>query len=189
MERALARSDVHAVGSHPIAGSEAAGIDAARADLYRGAVVVVTPTPKTPAAGLGRVAEFWKGLGSRVKVLAPGRHDRVLAATSHVPHMVAAALAESVLGRGGMALGEFCGTGFRDVTRIAAGSEDVWHDIVATNRKAIGQELAGLEKILRGLRKDLEEGRLERVKGFLAHSRRLRAALDATRKPTRKVSG
>lgn len=189
MMRILARLDVHVVGSHPIAGSEAAGIGAARADLYSGSVVVVTPTPRIRTAGMRMVTGFWKALGARVKVLSPEQHDRVLAATSHGPHMAAAALAESVLGRGGSPLGAFCGTGFRDTTRIAAGSEDVWHDIVATNRKAIGLELAGLEKVLRGLRKDLEAGRLECVKRFLARSRMLRTALEAPQKPTRKVSG
>jgi prephenate dehydrogenase len=188
MERALARRDVHAVGSHPIAGSEAAGIGAARADLYRGTVVVVTPTPLSPTAPLRMVKAFWKALGARVVVLSPEKHDQTLAATSHGPHLVAAAVAESVLGRSDSALGVFCGTGFRDATRIAAGSEDIWRDIAATNRKAIGRELAGVERRLRRLRKNLEKGNLASVKRFLARSRRLRAAIDVPRRSTRGVS-
>ena len=189
MERAVARRDVHVIGSHPIAGSETAGIGAARADLYRGMVVVVTPSPRTPTACLRMVKRFWKTLGARVKVLAPGKHDRALAATSHGPHLVAAALAESVLGRGDSTLGAFCGTGFRDSTRIAAGSETVWHDIAATNRESIGRELARVEKRLRYLRRNLEGNNLAPVKRFLARARLLRAALDDSWRTTRRVSG
>jgi prephenate dehydrogenase len=186
MERALAGRDVHTVGSHPIAGSEVAGIGAARADLYRGMVVVVTPTLRTPAAPLRMVKAFWKALGARVEVLTPEKHDRVLAATSHGPHLAAAALAESVLGRDNPALCTFCGTGFRDATRIAAGSEDVWHDIAATNRKPIGRELARIEKRLRYLRRNLEKGNLASVRRFLADARNLRASMDVSRRSARQ---
>lgn len=178
MERALERTDVCVVGSHPIAGSEAAGIGAARADLYRGTVVVVTPSRRSSPASVQCVRKFWEALGARVLVLASGKHDRTLAATSHGPHLAAAALAESVLGRGDPALALFCGTGFRDTTRIAAGSEDVWHDIAATNRTAIARELARLEVRIRRMRKALEDGRLGALKKSLVRARRLRIALD-----------
>lgn len=189
MERALGRRDVAAVGSHPIAGSEAAGIGAARADLYRNNVVVVSSSARTPAAAAERVGAFWKALGARVVSMGPDEHDRILAATSHGPHLAAAVIAESVLGRKDARLGGFCGTGFRDTTRIAGGSEDVWHDIAATNRAAIAAELARIEAGLRRVGADLRKGRLASVKRFLARSRRLRSAIDAGRRATRKASG
>jgi prephenate dehydrogenase len=189
MERALGRRDVAAVGSHPIAGSEAAGIGAARPDLYRGNVVVVTASRHTPERATRAVESFWRALGARVVTMDPAEHDAVLAATSHGPHLAAAAIAESVLGRGGLVPACFCGTGFRDTTRIAAGSEDVWHDIAATNREAIARELLPVETRLRRMRTDLGKGRLAAVKRFLARARRLRAGIEGRRRATRRACG
>lgn len=136
----LERTGAEFVGSHPIAGSEATGIDAARADLYAEARVVVTPSAANSSDAVSRTVTFWEILGSEVHVMTPREHDALVARTSHLPHLVAAALAGTVC-RGPEDVAPLCGTGFRDTTRIASGSAEVWHDIVRTNREAIRREL------------------------------------------------
>ena len=105
------------VGSHPLAGSEKQGPTHADADLFVGRLVVVTPTAATEEPALARIVTFWEGLGARVKFMDPEAHDRALALTSHLPHLVASALA----GVMPTDLKELIATGFRDTTRIAAG--------------------------------------------------------------------
>jgi len=160
------------VGSHPIAGSEKQGLDAAAPGLYENATVVVTPRADGSPEAVSRVAALWRFVGARVIQLTPDDHDRLLARTSHLPHLTAAVLA-AVAGRGADVerYGAFCGTGFRDTTRVADGSPEVWHDIVRTNRDALLEEMeafAGrwreaVEALRRedfaALRRALEEGR------------------------------
>lgn len=145
------------VGSHPIAGSEKTGIEAGNPDLYDGRLTVVCPSESTPEAAKKAVMDLWKSAGSEVAELSPEAHDAMLASTSHLPHMVAAALARSVADGQPAAKADYCGTGFRDTTRVASGSAEMWVDIIDTNRAALEaeldrfhQELQGLISILRG---------------------------------------
>ena len=131
------------VGSHPIAGSEKQSIDAARPGLYEGATVVITPVGSEPDGAVAAVESLWKGTGALVYRMSPGDHDRMLARTSHLPH-VAAALLVAAVSRGGVAVSEFCGSGFRDTTRVAEGAPEIWMDILATNRAAVADELRAL---------------------------------------------
>jgi len=124
---------IHFVGSHPLAGSEKKGVEHARADLFEGRVTVVTPVKTSDAGAVERVIAFWKALGSEVRLLDPEAHDRALATTSHLPHLVAAALA-GVLPDEWRA---FAATGFRDTTRIAAGDPGLWAAIFRQNRAAL----------------------------------------------------
>ena len=163
------------VGSHPIAGSEQQGLDAARPDLYDRAVVVVTPADGLSGPAVVKLTNFWENLGATVKVMTPEEHDRIVARTSHLPH-VAAALVSSTVGRDGdlRKIGTYCGPGFRDATRIAEGSPEVWHDIIQSNREFLAGELkelrAALERVLavvekgdsRGMLDFLENGRSRR---------------------------
>jgi len=167
------------VGSHPIAGSEQSGISAAEATLYDGAVTVVTPVKGTAAEkkAAATVEKLWKGVGSRVIRMTPAEHDRLIARTSHLPHLVAAMLVE-LLGRLPGQAEALCGPGFRDATRIAAGSEDIWHDIVKTNRASVGQALDGLAGALARVRKLVRRGDFEGLRRFLATSRGTRRALN-----------
>ncbi len=139
----LPPEDITFVGSHPMAGSEQQGIDAARVDLYRDALVVVTPprgASSVPRA-VERVETFWRHLEARVVRMDAAAHDHAVARTSHLPHL-AAALLSQVAGRKPAAatLSALCGAGLRDSTRIAAGSPRVWRDIVATNVEALSKE-------------------------------------------------
>jgi cyclohexadieny/prephenate dehydrogenase len=166
------------VGSHPIAGSEQQGLEAAKADLYEGAVVVVTPAPGQDERIVSQVKDFWKGLGAVVRTMAPDEHDRVMARTSHLPHLVSAALAAAVGRDGGLdELGRFCGSGFRDTTRIAEGSSAVWHDIIASNRGSVAAELRAFESELKRLADTIDGGDFGALKTFLEEGRARRRAL------------
>ena len=116
MEPLFAGSKACFVGSHPIAGSEKTGIEAGFPDLYDGRLTVVCPTEGTPESARETVAALWQGAGSAVVEMSPAAHDAMLASTSHLPHMVAAALARSVAGSDPGAKADFCGTGFKDTT-------------------------------------------------------------------------
>lgn len=124
------------VGSHPIAGSEDSGAAAARPDLYEGAVCVLTPTANTEGRAQDLVTDFWEALGMRLLVLDPATHDRALAITSHLPHVAAYALARVGAAEAG-AIDALIGPSFRDMTRIAAASPEMWRDILLANADAV----------------------------------------------------
>jgi prephenate dehydrogenase len=126
------------VGSHPMAGSHERGFENARADLFRAAPCVVTETASTPERD--RLCDFWRALGARVVLRDPAEHDVEVAWTSHVPHVVAYAFAES-LGAAPPAAREVAGPGFRDFTRIARSEPELWGDILTANRKALSAPL------------------------------------------------
>jgi prephenate dehydrogenase len=130
----------HFVGSHPLAGSEKRGPDHASADLFVGRITIVTRTPQTDARAFDQISAFWRALGSDVRCLDPETHDRALAATSHLPHLVASAVA----GLLPAAWQPFTATGFRDTTRIAAGDPALWTAIFRDNAPAMCQALQGL---------------------------------------------
>ena len=176
MKHRLAGKKALFIGSHPMAGSDQTGLEAARADLYEGAVVIMTPEEDADKASLELLREFWQGVGGKIHFMSPAKHDKVIARTSHLPHLVASILVASVLGEGSEAAG-VCGTGFRDTTRIAAGSEDIWHDIVKTNSDAVLAELGAFEKILSSVRGMIESGDFEALREFLADARKLRREL------------
>jgi prephenate dehydrogenase len=140
------------VGSHPIAGSEKSGPKAAVRELYRGRVVVVTPTDKTPAAATRTIEGFWKSLGAKTLRMSPEAHDAALAATSHVPHVVASALAAAtpadVLA---LAAG-----GWHDTTRIAASDGALWAQILCDNRDRVLDTLSEVDETLDIFREAIE---------------------------------
>jgi prephenate dehydrogenase len=174
----LRRTPAVFVGSHPIAGSEQAGLDAARVDLYDGAVVVVTPPAgREQRAAVKAVTGFWRALGARVVIMDAAEHDRVIASASHLPHLAAAALVMATWRAVTPAGATLCGTGFKDATRIAAGSEDVWHDIVKTNRRHVGRALRDFARIVARAGDLVDRGEFGGLRRFLAEARRKRAEL------------
>lgn len=191
MRRVVRGTGALVVGSHPIAGSDETGLEAMRVDLYKNAVVAVTGDAATDAVAAGKVARMWQSVGGRVVCLSPRDHDAVVARTSHLPHMVAAALVRAVLGQAGPGLrsagrgfpaGSLCGAGFSDSTRIAGGSELLWHDIVRTNRGPVLEALRVFESEIAGLRRLIAASEFGRVKQVLAASRQARRAWEANRK-------
>lgn len=128
------------IGSHPIAGSEKTGIEAGHADLYNGRLTILCPAAAS-AEQIHRLESMWSLAGSEVRQLSPVQHDALLAATSHLPHMVSAALVYAVAEGKLDSRADFCGTGFQSATRIASGSPNMWVDIIDTNREALSAEL------------------------------------------------
>jgi prephenate dehydrogenase len=142
------------VGSHPLAGSEKAGPEHARANLLDNRLVVLTPAPDTDEGALAGVRSFWQALGARVRLMEPGEHDRALALTSHLPHLLASALA-GVLPPD---LYELTATGFCDTTRLAAGRPALWTAIFAANAAAVLDALDAFEGQLARFRRALAAG-------------------------------
>lgn len=165
------------VGSHPIAGSEKQGLQAASADLYEGALTVVASHPDVSDAAAARVADVWAAAGSRVCRMAPEDHDRLLARTSHLPHVAAAALAKAIGRDSAEQVGAFCGTGFYDSTRVASGSIEMWNDVLATNAPAVAEELRAFKMEVERVYDDLQAGRFGEVARFLECARDARAEL------------
>ena len=163
---------VQFVGSHPMAGSERTGMSAARADLFDGAVCVVTPTSRTPADAVQKVSDFWAALGSRVIRLTPDRHDDLVGRSSHLPHVAAAGLANYVLSPVHPAdQGRLCAGGFRDTTRIASGSPEMWRDIALANRRHLSRVLGVLLEDLSEFQRALDEGNAALVEEFFANAK------------------
>jgi cyclohexadieny/prephenate dehydrogenase len=161
------------VGSHPLAGSEKRGLEHADADLFQDRVAVVTPTPSTDPAAVQRVAEFWQALGANVVLMSPEEHDRAVALTSHLPHLVAAALA-GILPPDQHHL---AATGFRDTTRVAAGDPSVWTGIFRQNRSAVLAALDRLGERLLLFRRALEADDSGTLDHLLGQAKKVRDAL------------
>lgn len=141
------------VGSHPLAGSEKTGFEHATADLFVRRNVIVTPTAAADVSDVARLEAFWTALGARVILLSPDDHDRAVAATSHAPHLIAAALA---LATAGEHL-PLAASGWLDTTRIAAADPAIWQPIFAANRSHVLKALDSFEKTLSELREAMEQ--------------------------------
>jgi prephenate dehydrogenase len=161
------------VGSHPIAGSHKSGPAAADAALFEGRIAVVTPARATPAADAEAIGGFWAALGSTVFMIDPKEHDKLLAATSHAPHLIAAAIALATPA----AARQFTAGGWRDTTRIAAGDPELWADILLDNAAQVAKALAriatGAEKMLAAI----EAGDRRRLMTLLARAKEDRDAV------------
>lgn len=161
------------VGSHPLAGSEKRGPEHADANLFQGRLTVVTRTPHTDPAAVERTAAFWRALGSRVRLMSPEEHDRALALTSHLPHLLASALAGILPPE----LHDLTATGFRDTSRVAAGDPALWTGIFAQNRIAVLDALNQLCHRLGQFRAALEAGDTASLDTLLAQAKKVRDAL------------
>lgn len=161
------------VGSHPMAGSEKTGVESARADLFEGRVVVVTPTASTPASVFERIVDFWRSLGARVERLSPEEHDSEVAAISHLPHLVAAALAAATP-RAALRL---AAGGWEDTTRVAAGDVELWRQILTENREPLLRSLDPFVDWVARFRSALETGNDRELATLLRAGKELRDAL------------
>lgn len=158
------------IGSHPMAGGEQSGFVAARADLFENAAVIITPTSQSPHGAQKDAADFWRALGSRVITLDPSWHDVAVAQVSHVPHLIAAELINTIYDSSMSA----AGSGLRDTTRVASGSPGLWTEIVSANREAIHASLAPLILELQNLQEMLKHDDKSRLHEMLqlAHDQR-----------------
>jgi len=164
------------VGSHPMAGSEQSGIEAARRDLFEKAVCIVTPTETTDKGALQSVHDFWKAIGCSVRTLSPTEHDEIVARVSHLPHIVAAAVVNVVCNNGSHPL-DFVGPGFKDLTRIASGPTEMWTEICQQNRQEIGRALEALIEELGKVRTALENNDSIELKAMLKRAKHFRDEL------------
>lgn len=147
------------VPGHPVAGSERFGVTAAEPALFRGRRVILTPTDATAAPAVARVRALWEATGAHVECMTPAHHDEVLAATSHLPHVLAFALVDCLAGmEDRRELFAYAAGGFRDFTRIASSSPEMWRDILLENRRALDDTLGAFERTLGALRASLREG-------------------------------
>jgi prephenate dehydrogenase len=159
LELLASKAGAHFVGSHPMAGAEKMGVASARPDLFSGAVCIVTPTQATNRKALRKVIDLWKAVGARVMALTPEMHDEWVGRTSHLPHVVAATLTNVVLGKAGATKeSALCANGFRDTTRIASGSPEMWRDIAIANRRNIARAMDQFSKELQGFKRVLLKG-------------------------------
>lgn len=175
------------VPGHPIAGSEKSGIDAVNPSLYVDHRVILTPLPQTRKQSLRKVARLWQVTGARVSTMSVDEHDRILAATSHLPHVLAYALVDALSNQSRHKdIFAYAAGGFRDFTRIAGSDPQMWHDIAIANRSAILAALDEFEKSLSMLRRavDREDG-ATLIKTF-THAKRARDRFSRLRTPTVK---
>lgn len=162
------------VGSHPMAGSDKAGIEAARQDLFKGAACIVTPPGETLSVDVDRVKSFWEALGCRLITMSASEHDRKIARISHLPHAVAAAVVLAGLGHDPSAA-SCSGNGFRDSTRVAGGDPDLWTGILLENRSEVVMALEDVVARTKELLAIISRQDNEALRRFLAEAQKLRA--------------
>jgi len=160
----ILRPDIHFIGGHPMAGAETSGFAGADPYLFENAFYLLTPTPGTNPAAKDLVRRMVEGIGALVMEIPPDEHELITAAISHLPHFVAAALVNAVTGMpvGDMALALSAG-GFRDTTRIAAGSPEMWRDIFITNRNCVLEALSYFRTAVEKLEEAIRTGDSERI--------------------------
>jgi len=166
-------SPVNFIGSHPMAGSERAGMENARADLFKSAACILTPLPDTPKTMIQTLKTFWESLEMKVTQVSPKNHDVIVAHVSHLPHVMASVLC-SYLAEKDNTWQALSGGGLRDTTRIAAGDTELWKQILEQNRDEVLQAIHGFQQQLdllktalaennsNGITSQLERGRLYR---------------------------
>jgi len=163
------------VPAHPISGTEKSGPSAAFADLYKDRRVVLTPIPETSPKAQALVRAAWEACGARVSEIGAEEHDALLAAVSHLPHLLAFALVDEFASRPeGQRIFSFSGGGFRDFTRIASSSPEMWRDIFLSNRAAVSAELQHYREKLEAVQKLLDAGDGEALEALFERSRSAR---------------
>lgn len=163
------------VPGHPIAGSEQSGVLAGRAGLFAGHKVILTPLPATAPQALALVRELWEAADAEVLTMPVERHDAVLARTSHLPHLLAFSLVDTLAREShNLDIFRYAAGGFRDFTRIAASDPLMWHDIFLANREAVLQALDGFEAGTATLRQAITDGDSEALLGIFTRARAAR---------------
>ena len=174
--RVLRDNVVSFVPCHPIAGSEASGVEHADADLYHGKQVILTPIDKTSTTHVQRAAQLWEGLGCKVLRMTPEAHDSAFAAVSHLPHMVAFALINAITGQqNGKDYLQLAGPGFRDFTRIAASDPKMWRDVFMANRHELLEQSKAFQRVLHQMEAMIEHGDIEGLEASIANASETRA--------------
>ena len=181
LEPLVAGAGAEFIGSHPMAGAEKMGVGAARPDLFEGAVCVVTPTANSSKEVVRQVEEFWKALGGRPLQMSAEQHDDLVSRSSHLPHVVAAELANYVLSPAhAKEQAMLCATGFRDTTRVASGSPEMWRDIAIANRQNLARVLGVFIEDLQEFQRALETQDTKAIEEFFRQAKERRDAWQAS---------
>jgi cyclohexadieny/prephenate dehydrogenase len=171
---------VHFVPAHPVAGTENSGPDAALLDLFQGRWCILTPLPDSDPAAVDKLETFWKALGSMVNRIDPADHDRILAITSHLPHLIAYTIVGTADDLGGHLNSEvlkYAAGGFRDFTRIAASDPTMWRDIFLNNREAVLEVIQRFQEDLFYLQRAIRWGEGDKLFDLFTRTRDIRRAL------------
>jgi prephenate dehydrogenase len=167
----------YVVPGHPIAGAERSGAAAASAGLFSGKRVVLTPLPYTDAKAVERVASMWRACGANVIQMSPGHHDAVFSAVSHLPHVLSYTLVEMIASRANaQELFSFAAGGFRDFTRIAGSSPEMWRDICAANADQLLRDIDAFQQALSQLAGHIRAGETDKVEAAFAAAAQARNA-------------
>ena len=165
------------VPGHPIAGTENSGPDAGFASLFEGRWCIITPTDDTSQSAIDKVTTLWRGVGSKVDVMSPAHHDKVLAITSHIPHLIAFNIVGTVADLEDdtkMEAVKYAAGGFRDFTRIAASDPEMWRDVFMENREAVLEMLGRFSEDLSALQRAIRRGDASSLETKFTRTRDLR---------------
>jgi prephenate dehydrogenase len=162
------------VGTHPLAGSEKKGSDFSSGDLFVGSKVIITPTKNTSKKSLAKINRFWKKLGAQTITLSPEQHDKILAFISHLPHLNAFCLMNSIPS----AHLKFSATGLKDSTRIALSDAEVWTDIMLSNKKALLTSINSFEDKLKKIKKAIQKNKRSELLDFITASKEKRERIE-----------
>ena len=181
---ALVPKTIHYVGAHPIAGGERSGLEAARDDLLTGAKCIITPTANTQAEALGRVTEFWAEVGMQTLTMDAHEHDTVFGALSHLPHVVAYALMNTVANVKTASHGDILsmsGGGLKDITRIASSDPVMWRDICLKNKLPVVTLINQFQSALENIKTLIEQDQAEALQETFADANLHRGKLVETK--------
>ncbi len=170
--------NVQFIGTHPIAGSDKTGFENARNNLFQCARVIITPTKNTNKKALNKVTKMWQMIGAFVEYMSPEEHDSIYALMSHLPHLISFCLVNTVESIDKNLI-KYAGSGFRDTTRIAKSSPDIWKDIFLMNRENILKMLDIFIDKVKEIRNHLSEEQSEdKIVEFILKAKKLREELD-----------
>lgn len=173
----LKKHDVEFVGSHPMAGTEKSGMDAAFKELYKGASVFMTPSEATPAKTVLIIKKLWECIHTKTVRMSPEEHDMLVASSSHLPHLVSIALTHTVLDTDNETRKmkyAACAGGFKDTSRISSSSPMMWREIIQHNRNAVLNAMKDFEKRLSQMRKNIENENYDTLQEIFASGKKLR---------------
>jgi len=165
-------NDFHFVGSHPIAGSEKPGIKNSDPDLFNGSNTIVTPTDKSSKESIEKVSTFWSAIGSNVLIMNPELHDNIFAYVSHLPHVVAYTLINTVSGSDIKNIFSFSGGGLKDYTRIAYSSPEMWKTIFMQNKNSVLESIKNFKKNLELIESAIEGDDLNKLQNLLENAQK-----------------
>jgi prephenate dehydrogenase len=166
--------DIFFVGTHPMAGSEKSGVTSSEPGLFNDTVCIITPTRHTNKDALGKISAFWEFLGAKVKYMSAKTHDTIVARVSHLPHILSYVLCNTVSAKE-LAV---AGSGFKDATRIAKSSSEMWEEIFLQNQKSVLKAITLYERNLRAIKSDIAKKNKQGLSEKLRTAMRKRANLD-----------